>query len=281
MSSLRDEICDARVEPGRIACWWLGQEGYALKTCEATVYIDPYLSDFAERITRGKANEHVRMTSAPMQPSDVDHADWVLCTHDHADHIDPEGIPVIAERSPRAQFVVPEAARRTLAAMNIRVDRIHTLRGHDSMQAGAMSVSAIPAKHEQFDDSEEHGYPYLSYVIRLAGMTLFHAGDTIPYAGQVEKVRQHEVDIAFVPINGRDDARHRLAFEGNFDCEEAVEFSLQIGARLTIPMHYDMFTLNTADVNDFCRIAGERGLRHRVLQPGCKWEFSGEELRCV
>jgi hypothetical protein len=69
MSSLRDEICETCVEPGRIACWWLGQEGFALKTREATVYIDPYLSDYAERVTRGKANEHIRMTPAPMQPS--------------------------------------------------------------------------------------------------------------------------------------------------------------------------------------------------------------------
>jgi L-ascorbate 6-phosphate lactonase len=278
MNLLRDEICDTRIEPGRIACWWLGQEGYALKTRGVTVYVDPYLSEYAERVTRGKVNEHVRMTPAPMQPSDVDHADWVLCTHDHADHIDPDGIPVIARQSPRAQFVVPEAACRTLAAMGIERDRIHWLRGDDSMSAGPMSISAIPAKHEQFDYTDVHGYPYLGYVIHLEGMTLFHAGDTIPYPGQVEKVRPANVDVAMAPINGRDDFRHRLAFEGNFTCAEAVDFALGIGARLTIPMHYNMFTLNTADVNDFCRIAGDRGLRYRVLQPGWKQEFNREEL---
>ena len=119
MNSLRDEIRDTHVEPGRIACWWLGQEGYALKTHNVVAYIDPYLSDYAERITRGKPNEHVRMTPPPLLASDVDHADWVLATHDHADHIDPDGIPVIARQSPRAQFLVPEAARATLTAMNI------------------------------------------------------------------------------------------------------------------------------------------------------------------
>jgi len=279
MNPLRNEICDARVGPGRIACWWLGQEGYVLKTRQVTVYIDPYLSDYAERTTRGKANEHVRMTPAPMQPADVDHADWVLCTHDHADHIDPEGVPVIARQSPQAQFIVPESARGTLLAMDIARKRIHTLRGDDSISAGPMTVSAIPAKHERFDRNAEHGYPYLGYVIRLEGMTLFHAGDTIPYPQQAEKVRPHGVDVAMVPINGRDEARHRLAFEGNFTCEEAVDFARQIGVRLAIPMHYDMFTLNTADANDFCRIAGDRGLRYRVLQLARKTEFSREDLR--
>ena len=278
MNPLRDEICGASVEPGRIACWWLGQEGYVFKTHELIVYVDPYLSDYAERITRGKVNEHVRMTPAPMLPSDVDHADWVLCTHDHADHIDPDGIPVIARQSPQAQFLVPEAARPTLLAMGISPERIHTLRGDDSMSAGPMTVRAIPAKHEQFDKSDEHGYPYLSYVIHLEGMTLFHAGDTIPYPQQVEKVRPYRVDIAMVPINGRDDARHRLEFEGNFTCEEAVDFALRIEAKLTIPMHYDMFTLNTADVNDFCRIADARGLRYRILHPGRKVKLSLEGI---
>ena len=242
------------------------------------MYIDPYLSDYAERITRGKANEHVRMTSAPMQPSDIAHADWVLCTHDHADHIDPDGIPVIAKQSPQAHFLVPQAARRTLLAMSISPQRIHTLRGDDSMSAGEMTVSAIPAKHEQFDQAAEDGYPYLSYVIRLEGMTLFHAGDTIPYPQQLEKVRPDRVDVAMVPINGRDDARRRLGCEGNFTCEEAVDFALRIEATLTIPMHYDMFTLNTADVNDFCRIADNRGLRYRVLHPARKVEFHRENV---
>jgi L-ascorbate metabolism protein UlaG (beta-lactamase superfamily) len=163
--------------------------------------------------------------------------------------------------------------------MNIAPDRIHTLRGDDSMSAGPMSVLAVPAKHERFDDNVDHGFPYLSYVFRLEGLTLFHAGDTIPYPQQVEKVRPYGVDVAMVPINGRDDARHRLAFEGNFNCEEAVEFSMLIGARLTIPMHYDMFTLNTADVGDFCRIARSRGLQHRVLQLAQKTEFRREDLR--
>lgn len=49
------------------------------------------------------------------------------------------------------------------------------------------------------------------------------------YPNQTNKVRFHQVDIAMVPINGRDDVRHRLAFEGNFTCEEAVEFALQVG----------------------------------------------------
>lgn len=279
MNPLVQEINATHVPTGSLAIWWLGQEGYAIKTSRLTMYIDPYLSTYAERITAGKPNEHVRMTPASMQPDDVSNADLVLCTHDHADHIDPDGISHIAQASPRAQFVIPECAKPTLLNMNIAEERIHTLRGEDTLGLMGIKVSAIPAKHEQFDKDEKHGYPYLSYVIEAEGLTLLHAGDTIPYDGQVERAKPFGVDVAFLPINGRDEFRHQLQFEGNFTSEEAVVFARSINAKRTIPMHYDMFTLNTADVREFCQIAESRDLNYRVLIPAKMVMLSRETLR--
>ena len=91
--------------------------------------------------------------------------------------------------------------------------------------------------------------------------------------GRSKKVAAHRIDLAFVPINGRDDFRHRLQFEGNFTCEEAVAFAAAVRAGLTIPMHYDKFTLNTGDVNEFRRIAQERDVPHRVMRAGESFHF--------
>jgi L-ascorbate metabolism protein UlaG (beta-lactamase superfamily) len=203
-----------------------------------------------------------------LKPKDVDHADLVLCTHDHADHIDPDAIPMIARRSPRARFVVPRCALETMLRLGVPRERILTLAGDDSLSVDDIEIHAIPAMHERFDRDPSNGYPYLSYLLKLKGLNLFHAGDTIPYEGQIEKVAAHRIDLAFVPINGRDDFRHSLAFEGNFTCGEAVAFAAAVRAGLTIPMHYDKFTLNTADVNEFIRLAQGQGLPHRVMQAG-------------
>ena len=131
----------------------------------------------------------------------------------------------------------------------------------------------MPAMHERFDRHPENGFPYLSYVMKLEDMSLFHAGDTIPYDGQIERVAAHRIDLAFVPINGRDAFRHGLAFEGNFTCDEAVAFAMAVGAGLTIPMHYDKFTLNTGDVGEFGRRAKGVGLPHRIMQVGESFVF--------
>ena len=213
------------------------------------------------------------ITQPPLKPQDVDHADLVLCTHDHADHIDPDGIPVIAKCSPRARFVVPRCALETMLRLGVSRERIHTLAGDDQLSLDDLEVYAVPAMHERFDRDPENGFPYLSYILKLEGLSLFHAGDTIPYDGQIERVAAHRIDLAFVPINGRDDFRHSLAFEGNFTCDEAVAFATAVRAGLTIPMHYDKFTLNTADVNEFRRLAQRRGLPHRVMQAGESFVF--------
>jgi L-ascorbate 6-phosphate lactonase len=267
MNSLIAEISQKNVDQEKLWIWWIGQEGFVLKTSRLTMYIDPYLSNFCERTTRGQKNEHVRMNMPPMQPEDVNNADIVLCTHDHADHIDPDGIPIIAQKSPQTLFVVPECAQSTMFRFGIQENRIRTLRGDDSLIIKGIEIYGIPAKHEKFDRDIEKGYPYLSYIIKLEGkITILHAGDTIPYEGQIEKIRKHNIDLAFVPINGRDDFRHLLSFEGNFTCEEAVKFALSIKATETVPMHYDMFTLNTADVTLFKQIADKHNLKNVVME---------------
>ncbi|MHC4298438.1 MAG: MBL fold metallo-hydrolase [Planctomycetota bacterium] len=202
--------------------------------------------------------------------------DVVFCTHDHADHIDPESIPAIAAKSQRALFVVPECALDTMRNLGIDERRIRTMKGDDDLRVREISVHAIPAKHEEFDRHPEKGYPYLSYVISIDSVNLFHAGDTIRYHGQAERLRQYRIDLAFLPINGRDDFRHGLDFAGNFDCEEAVRFARDINAGLTVPMHYDMFTINTADINEFQRIADEHRLRYHIMDHAGSFQFPSE-----
>jgi L-ascorbate metabolism protein UlaG (beta-lactamase superfamily) len=267
MNLLIREIDNTVMKAGSLNIWWIGQEGYIIKSRDLIIYIDPYLSTYAEQITRGKANEHVRMMPPPMQPEEVTHADIVLCTHDHIDHIDPVGIPVIASASEETKFIVPECARQTLLDFNIDEERIYSLFGDDSLTMAGISVFAFPAKHEQFNKDKIKGYPYLSYIIKIEGLSLLHAGDTIPYDGQIEKFQKHEIDLAFVPINGRDKFRRDLGFEGNFDCVEAVDFALGIAAGLTVPMHYDLFPINTGDVEEFSRIAMKKKLNYCIIEP--------------
>ena len=88
---------------------------------------------------------------------------------------------------------------------------------------------------------------HLGYVVRCGPFALYHAGDTIPYEGMAERVGGG-IDVALLPINGRAPER-RVA--GNLNGEEAAALAHEIGARLAVPMHFEMFEFNTEPPDAF------------------------------
>ncbi|MBN8618740.1 MAG: MBL fold metallo-hydrolase, partial [Anaerolineae bacterium] len=67
--------------------------------------------------------------------------------------------------------------------------------------------------------------------------------------------------------------RDALKVPPNMNAAEAVSLAQAVGSGLVIPHHYDMFTFNTADVNDFAALARNTGLTFTILQPGERWTF--------
>ena len=76
----------------------------------------------------------------------------------------------------------------------------------------------------------------------LGSITVYHSGDTLRYPRMVELLRPFAIDVALLPINGNRPER-RVA--GNLFGDEAARLAQDIGARLVVPCHYDMFEFNT------------------------------------
>lgn len=234
---------------GAVALWWLGQSSFVLKGAGVVVYTDPYLR-VSDR----------RLSPPPFAPSAVSNADVVLLTHDHGDHVDPESLPGIAAASPGARFVAPRPIADRVAVLVGGAERVVAVSADEPLtmdvRSSRLEILSVPAKHEEFDQGDQ-GYPYLGYSVRLNGVCVHHSGDTIPYAGQVERVKAHRVDVALLPINGRDFYRTQAKVIGNFDYREAAEFAVQIGAAVAIPMHYGMFRGNTVPPGYFVTYLAE------------------------
>ena len=86
--------------------WWLGQSGFAIKHEERIVYIDPYLSESLTAKYKDTNKPHIRMTECPLNPAEITHADLILSTHKHSDHLDPGTIHAMMNASPRAILVL-------------------------------------------------------------------------------------------------------------------------------------------------------------------------------
>jgi L-ascorbate metabolism protein UlaG (beta-lactamase superfamily) len=80
-----------------------------------------------------------------------------------------------------------------------------------------------------------------------------------------EQLKQWHIDIAILPINGRDPAR---GVAGNLSGPEAVQLAQDIGAKIVIPCHYDMFEFNTVSPNAFADAAKQAGQPYRILKCG-------------
>ena len=71
------------------------------------------------------------------------------------------------------------------------------------------------------------------------------------YDGLIETVKPYGVDMAFLPINGRDYFRNRNDIIGNFNCEEAVLLAKEIGAEILVPLHHDLYAVNRVKTGHF------------------------------
>jgi L-ascorbate metabolism protein UlaG (beta-lactamase superfamily) len=232
------DIDACSVGPGECAFWWLGQLGFALKLGRSVCWIDAYLAESPRR-----------QVPPLVPPGEVTNAAMILGTHDHSDHIDRKSWPAMAAASPDAVFVVPELVReRVVEEVGLPSERVKGLNDGGSISVAGVKVTAVPAAHELLDrDSATGRFPYLGYVLEGNGFCLYHSGDTCIYEGIQEKLRQWKLDLAFLPINGRDAKRLAAKCIGNMTYQETVDLAGAVRPGLTVPGHWDMFAHNGED----------------------------------
>jgi L-ascorbate 6-phosphate lactonase len=242
--------------PGSAVLVWFGQASVALRVAGATVLVDPFLSPHPDRLV-----------PPPFAAEEARGVDVVLITHDHLDHLDEQALPAIATASPNAVVVVPDEIVERVTELGIEPARIRGLAADGSTEIGSVTLHAVPACHgDGMDDAYRLG-PFRGYVVGAGGVRVYHAGDTIPFDGLVDRLREVGVDLALLPINGRDAERETLGIVGNMDEHEAAQLALDIGADAVVPLHWDMFAGNPGDPGAFVAAARTTVIVPQRLHP--------------
>ena len=220
---------------------WLGQSGFVLRFSSATVLIDAFLSPHRDRLV-----------PAPFLPADATGFDIIACTHEHLDHLDLAALPDMAKASPTARVVVPAACVDMVAMAGVPRDRVVGMQPAVPCVLCGITIHALPARHGlhpadayNFGEALTAGsIRYLGYVICSDGIAVYHAGDTIDYEGLAQRLKELAVDVALLPINGRDATREAMDIVGNMNEAEAADLATAAQVRVAVPMHYDMFAAN-------------------------------------
>lgn len=250
---------------------WLGQAGFLIRFGALRVVIDAYLTDSLATKYQGAKFPHTRLMQPPVELRKLLPVDLVLCSHGHTDHMDAGTLAVLLEVNPNARVVVPGAETETAKRRGVPANRIVAMNDGDSVPAApGLVVHAIASAHEQLRVDECGNHHCLGYVMESEGAAVYHSGDCVPYGGLVERLREFDIDLALLPVNGRDDARRHNGILGNFTFAEAVACCVEAGIPSLVPCHFGMFDFNTVDpcVLD-CQIVRLAGSLHCVrLEPG-------------
>ena len=251
--------------------WWLGQSGFLLQWKGKRVLIDPYLSDSLTKkyLTTGKP--HTRMSELVVKPELLKNISVVTSSHNHTDHLDAETLIPVLKNNPTVKFIISEANREFVCErvkceksfpIGLNDGRSVTIDESDSYR---ITFHGVPAKHNEIERDEKGNCKFMGYLIEFGNYKIYHSGDTLWYEEMVDLLKPFAVDLAILPINGNKPER-KVA--GNLDCKEAAELGKAIGAGCVIPCHYDMFTFNTADVNEFIKEAEKIDQPYKVLRGG-------------
>jgi L-ascorbate metabolism protein UlaG (beta-lactamase superfamily) len=246
--------------------WWLGQSGFLLQWRDKRVLIDPYLSDSLTKKYSATDKPHVRMSERVMDPELLKNVLIVTSSHNHTDHLDAETLMPVLKNNPGIKFIIPEANREFIME-RIKCEREFPvgINAGQSVTIDEFTFHGIPAKHNEIEKDENGNCRFMGFVIAFGKYKIYHSGDTLWFDEMIDLLKPFAVDAAILPINGNDSAR-KVA--GNLNSEEAATLGKMIHAKWVIPCHYNMFTFNTADVNDFIKEAEKINQPYKVLKGG-------------
>ena len=258
-----------------VRLWWLGQSGFLVQWHGRHLLLDPYLSDSLTRKYAGTDKPHVRMTEPVVGPERLDFIDVVTSSHNHTDHLDAETLGPLLRANPNLQLLIPEANRRFVSKrLGQSTDFPHGLDAGQEMTFEGFKFYGVPSAHNELETDEQGRHKFLGYVVECGPWRIYHSGDTLRYPGMAERLKVFRVDVALLPING-DHPERRIA--GNLNGREAAKLAKDIGARLVMPCHFDMFEFNSATPDEFAATAIELQQPYRVLRAGERW--SSAELK--
>jgi L-ascorbate metabolism protein UlaG (beta-lactamase superfamily) len=244
--ALLDEISHSRPQPEEAYIWFAGQHGFIINMGGTVFYIDVILNDLLDN-----NGDSFRVYPPPFEANAMQRVDYVLCTHNHIDHLNLDTLLPLSQSNPQTRFVVPAPCKNLLAEAGIPQERILAARTGEPIMAGNIAIIPVPAIHTRFmqeeGEKDENGdYTALGFAVKGEKISLYHSGDTWVTQTLIETLKAlGPFDIAMLPINGTDWERTGENCIGNMNLLDAVKLAKTLPVNMVFPAHYGMIAHNS------------------------------------
>ncbi len=224
-----DMIRSYKLEANAFAVWYLGQNGFILKSASGSLIgIDLYLTNSCAARFAHLPFRLDRQLPIFIEPEDLD-IDVFITTHSHDDHADPETLRRMNKQD--TQFIGPFDSMGVYRSCGVPESCMQMIHPGEAVELNdSTSIQATFALPTDATDLNHTGV-----LCRFAnGLTFYSTGDTA-YAEVLGGLLPVDVDVCAICING---GFHNLA------PAEAAAIIHQLRPRVVVPCHYDMMINN-------------------------------------
>lgn len=219
MGALSTKIVNAPL--GKSYLMFLGQAGFVLKSKSGKLLaMDLYLSDCVARYDGFK-----RLMPFVLDPDEIVF-DYIITTHAHYDHFDPDSIPTLIANE-KTKLLASEGCEKEVKQLGLSSSNISYVKVGDRLVLDDMKIDFVFCDH---GDSAPDAF---GIVIEIDGKLVYFAGDTCLRTDKIDEIKcGRDFDIMIAPINGT---------FGNMNETDAVELCRRIQPKLMIPCHFGCF----------------------------------------
>lgn len=223
-------------EPDGLSVWYLGGNGFVLRTSETTVYLDPYFGE-------GNPPRIVRMIPVPMDPADATCCDAVFVTHEHIDHMHPPSYGPLIEESDATLYAPRAAYEHPAYTDDLRISETQrqVVEPDDRYEVGDLVIHVRGA-------NDPDAIEPVSYVVEHSAGTFFHPGDSRPADVFAAVGEEFDIDTGAVPFgtvgniyHSEDDPPEAYPTDWYNDGDQVVEIATQLQLDRLLPTHWDLW----------------------------------------
>ena len=216
------------------AIWYLVNAGFVLRLGGHFIFLDPILMgddplyiSLRERYIRSEElpvelshydpkQAYTQATPFPLLAGEVEKADHVLITHEHADHFDPRSIKAISHLRPR--IIASKACHEVLIREGVPRDLLLEARYGSSFD---LEVASVQIRYA------EHSPGSCGFLLKTKYGNIYHPGDGKFDHPHKEEIGSLEVDYLLLPIN-----------DTNLGVGFAALLTQILQPRVVIPCHF-------------------------------------------